>query len=70
MFSYKYLICTVPQNKKFWTRKNIYLNDKFFKFEDTKYSIKQINKLISSISEFQYTKIYNKKLPKINRDKE
>ena len=70
MFSYKYLICTVPQNKKFWTRKNIYLNDKFFKFEDTKYSIKQINKLISSISEFQYTKIYNKKLPKINKDKE
>ena len=70
MFTYKYLICTVPQNKKFWTRKNIYLNNKFFKFEDKKYSIKQINKLISSICEFQYSKVYNKKLPKINKDKE
>lgn len=72
MFTYKYLLCTVPQNKKYWTRKNIYLNDKFFKYEDTKYTLKQMNKLLSNINEFQYSKINKNKLPpiKINKDKE
>jgi hypothetical protein len=64
MFTYKYIICTIPSNKKYWTRKNIYLNDKLFKFEDNKYSIKQMNKLLSNINVSQYYKINKNKLPK------
>ena len=63
MFKYNYLICTKPSGKKYWTRKYIYMNDVFYSFEDNKYSMNQLNKLISSLNQDQYKKIYSNVLP-------
>ena len=63
MFKYNYLICTKPSGKKYWTRKYICMNNVFHSFEDNKYSLNQLNKLISSLNQEQYKKIYSNVLP-------
>jgi len=65
MFEYRYLICTEPIKDKYWTRKIISENNIIIKYEDIKYKINQIYKLIKSINKYQYKKIYNNNLPKI-----
>jgi len=63
MFTYKYVICTKPIKKKYWTRKLIYNNDKIYSYEDNLYNICQVNKLISSLDILDYSKLFDNKLP-------
>jgi len=63
MFKYTYLICTKSSGKKYWTRKYIYMNEELYSFEDNKYNIDQVNKLINSLDQNQYRKIHMNVLP-------
>ena len=63
MFRYFYLICIIANKNKYWTRKKIYLDNKLYTFEDQRYNIKQINKLINNLQDYQYNKINSSVLP-------
>lgn len=63
MFRYFYLICTQSNRNKYWTRKNIYLNDQLYTYNDNRYSLHQINRLINFLNESDYDKINDNKLP-------
>jgi len=59
MFKYKYLICTEPLRNKYLVRKNIYLDNKLYSFEDNYYTNSQIHKLLLNLEVMQYKIIPN-----------